>query len=125
MNSGGASSHAPPSLAARGFTRRREKKAAGELLPSSSLTVTTTSTCNKKRKKGPQTVDFRFVFLCFFRSAFLPTPSSDLLHCGSAVMGFIFFSSASGADRAALQRLSRSRRLAGERRMRGCLGWRQ
>jgi len=73
-----------------------KKRAAGELLPSSSPTVTATSTCDKKRKKGPQTVDFRFVFLCFFRSAFLPSPSSDLLHCGLAVMGFIFFSSASG-----------------------------
>ena len=48
------------------------------------------------RLLGPQTVDFRFVFLCFFRSAFLPSPSSDLLHYGLAIMGSIFFSSALG-----------------------------
>jgi len=62
MNSGGAPSHAPPSLAARGFTRRREKgrKTGGLaqlpfLFPSLPV-VTPTVTC--KRTKTQQTVDF-------------------------------------------------------------------
>jgi len=63
MNSGGASSHAPLPLAARGFTRRLKKQvageitrrlkkqAAGEILPSPSPAVAATSTCNRKHKK--------------------------------------------------------------------------
>jgi hypothetical protein len=51
MNSGGASSHAPLPLVARGFTRRLKKQAAGEILPSSSPAEAATSTCNGKHKK--------------------------------------------------------------------------
>jgi hypothetical protein len=101
-NSGGVLFHAPPPLAARGFTRRLEKQAAGEILPSSSPAVTATSTCNKKRKKGGQKqliLDLSFCFL----DAFLPSPSSDLLHCGSAVMGLSSSPLFRVADRAALQ----------------------
>ena len=62
--------HAPPSLAARGFTcRRKKKQAAGEiqsgfsLLPHRQWLLPLPATRNTKKR--PQTVDFSFFFLCF------------------------------------------------------------
>jgi len=65
MNSGGASSHAPLPLAARGFTRRLKNRQQGRssLLPRRRRLLPLPATGNTKKR--PQTVDFRFVFLCF------------------------------------------------------------
>jgi hypothetical protein len=77
-NSGGASSHAPPSLAARGFKRRREKgrKTGGSGSASFPFPVLAGVTC--KKQKNAHSSRFHFVF-CFFRSVSVFS-FSDLLH---------------------------------------------
>ena len=77
-NSGGASSHAPPSLAARGFTRRREKgwKTGGSGSASFPFPVLAGVTC--KKQKNAHSSRFHFVFY-FFRSVSVFS-FSDLLH---------------------------------------------
>ncbi|KAJ6953974.1 hypothetical protein NC652_005649 [Populus alba x Populus x berolinensis] len=72
-NTGGASPHVPPPLAARGFTRRREKpkKKRGPgcllLLRLPTPAVEVTATCNKGNNTQTA-VDFKFVF--GFKSVF-------------------------------------------------------
>jgi hypothetical protein len=74
MNSGGASSHAPPSLAARGFTRRRTKLGSRvdlvqfHLLFPSLLVVTTPLPAKTPKTQHRQLilVFISFVFQIFF-----------------------------------------------------------
>jgi len=89
MNSGSASSHAPPSLAARGFTRRCKKlQAAGGSGAASSFflsspAVKITVTCNQKRTHRQSVLVnfFRSVFLCF------PSLSASLFSFSGLILG--------------------------------------
>jgi len=82
MNSGGASSHAPPSLAARGFTRRRKKlqKQGGSGSTSSSQSPYADGDLQSNRKQHMQLILILFfVFqsasvFSFFRSASVSLP---------------------------------------------------
>ena len=87
--SGGASPHAPPSLAARGFTRRRQQKqevGQARLLSFflSSPAVKTTVTC--KTKQTPQTVGFILFFSFLFCFPFWSV--SSFLAADPAMAGF-------------------------------------
>jgi hypothetical protein len=93
MNSGGASSHSPPPLAARGFMRRSTKKlgsrvvlAQFHLLFPSLLAVRIPVIC-KPKKTQQMTVDFNLFLPLFFGSA-SPFRSAD----PSLVYVFISFS---------------------------------
>lgn len=67
MNSSGAWNHAPPPLAARGFTRRREE--TWETADPEWLLLLCLRRCDLQQKGTTTTVDFNF-FLVFFKSVF-------------------------------------------------------